>query len=108
MSEEKLSARYTLTVMIDWLAWGVGWGVGVDGWMDGWTWRGHGWTRDCAAAGRAALARDYASLLTPTHLTPYSLLLTLLKKIERITSSGVVFRKAIRLPQKTAHTPASL
>ena len=37
------------------------------------------------------------------------LLLTLLKNIERITSSGVVFRKAtLRLPQKTVHTPASL
>ena len=53
LSEEKLSARYTLTVMIDWLC--------------------------------------------------------LLKKIERMTSSGVVLRNAIlRLPQKTAHTPASL
>ena len=53
MSDEKLSARYTLTVMIDWLC--------------------------------------------------------LLKKIERMTSSGVVLRNAIlRLPQKTAHTPASL
>ena len=50
MSEEKLSARYTLTVMIDWLAWGVGWGVGVGrgcGWMDGWM-DGHGMDMDMA------------------------------------------------------------
>jgi hypothetical protein len=75
--------------------------------MDG---HGHGtwmlgWTSDFPAARRAALTRHEHLLL----LRSSYLLVTLLKKIERMTSSGVVLRKAIlRLPQKTAHTPASL